>query len=296
MWNSFCVAYTKYTPRNVMIQDVCSSWICHGEQSACHVVYYRRGYIPVCARLTYVSFKASESGHFIFMGVTRCRRSFFYLVIRSSLLLLFHTPAFLQSAFLLRADYSEELCSHRPTFHGRQHFTVWTFGAGCASSKLRGHYWLSQANIQRLESAQQTCLRISENIWMCLKVFESLWNYLKAKEILLQCLCFPCCCCCWIELDELSLLTQDFVRRKWYGNLCWTIPIKKSALVRISVKEKMPCRVLFLERNANDVLHERLLITNIETSCWTVQNVERSSALVCLIWNCALSLTWKPWY
>ena len=77
MWNSFCVAYTKYTPRNVMIQDVCSSWICHGEQSACHLVYYRRGYIPVCARLTYVSFKASESGHFIFMGVTRCRRSFF---------------------------------------------------------------------------------------------------------------------------------------------------------------------------------------------------------------------------
>ena len=204
MWNSFCVAYTKYTPRNVMIQDVCSSWICHGEQSAYHLVYYRRGYIPVCARLTYVSFKASESGHFIFMGVTRCRRSFFYLVIRSSLLLLFHTPAFLQSAFLLRADYSEELCSHRPTFHGRQHFTVWTFGAGCASSKLRGHYWLSQANIQRLESAQQTCLRISENIWMCLKVFESLWNYLKAKEILLQCLCFPCCCCCWIELDEPS--------------------------------------------------------------------------------------------
>ena len=61
-----------------MIQDVYSSWICHGEQSACHVVYYRRGYIPVCARLTYVSFKASESGHFIFMGVTRCR--FFYLV------------------------------------------------------------------------------------------------------------------------------------------------------------------------------------------------------------------------
>ena len=290
MWNSFCVAYTKNTPRNVMIQDVCSSWICHAEQSACHVVYYRRGYIPVCARLTYVSFKASESGHFIFMGVTRCRRSFFYLVIRSSLLRLFHTPAFLQSAFLLRADYSEELCSHRPTFHGRQHFTVWTFGAGCASSKLRGHYWLSQANIQRLESAQQTCLRISENIWMCLKVFENLWNYLKAKEILLQCLCFPCCYCCLIELDELSLLTQDFVRRKWYGNLCWTIPIKKSALMRISVKEKMPCRVLFLERNANDVLHERLLITNIETSCWTVQNVERSSALVCLILNCALSL------
>ena len=36
------MAYTKYKPRNVMIQDVYSSWICHGEQSACHVVYYRR--------------------------------------------------------------------------------------------------------------------------------------------------------------------------------------------------------------------------------------------------------------
>ena len=44
--------------------------------------------------------------------------------------------------------------------------------------------------------------RISENIWMCLRVFESLWNNFKAKEILLQCLGFPCCCCCWIKLDE----------------------------------------------------------------------------------------------
>ena len=210
-----------------MIQDVYSSWICHGEQSAFHVVYYRRGYIPVCARLTYVSFKASESGHFIFMGVTRCRRSFFYLVIRSSLLLLFHTPAFLQSAFLLRADYSEELCSHRPTFHSRQHFTVWTFGAGCASSKLRGHYWLSQANIQRLESAQQTCLRISENIWMCLKVFESLWKYLKASEITWKQKRFSWSACVFlavvaVELNwtnhphtvDKILLAQDSIRRK----------------------------------------------------------------------------------
>ena len=42
----------------------------------------------------------------------------FYLVISSSLLLKFYTPAFLQSACLLSADYSEELCSHRSTFHG----------------------------------------------------------------------------------------------------------------------------------------------------------------------------------
>ena len=58
----------------------------------------------------------------------------FYLpvVMRSSLLLRFYTLAFLQSACLLSADYSEELCSHRSTF--------------------------------QFESAQQTCLRISENI------------------------------------------------------------------------------------------------------------------------------------
>ena len=37
-----CVAYTNCKPRNVMIQDI-YPWICHGEQSACHVVYYRRG-------------------------------------------------------------------------------------------------------------------------------------------------------------------------------------------------------------------------------------------------------------
>ena len=94
----------------------------------------------------------------------------FYLVIRSSLLLRFYKPAFLQSACLLAADYSEELCSHRPTF--------------------------------QFESAHQTCLRISENIWKCLKVFERLWSYLKAKQTLL-CLRCPCCCCS-IELDEPS--------------------------------------------------------------------------------------------
>ena len=42
----------------------------------------------------------------------------FNLVIPSSLLLRFHMPAFLQSACLLSADYSEELCFHRSTFHG----------------------------------------------------------------------------------------------------------------------------------------------------------------------------------
>ena len=38
-------------------------WICHGEQSACHVVYYRRIWVPVYAWLSYLSFKASESNY-----------------------------------------------------------------------------------------------------------------------------------------------------------------------------------------------------------------------------------------
>ena len=63
--------------------------------------------------------RSFKSDHFAMVAVTRCRRSFFfYLVLRSSLLLRFHTPAFLQSTCLLSADYSVELCSHRPTFHG----------------------------------------------------------------------------------------------------------------------------------------------------------------------------------
>ena len=104
-------------------------WICHGEQNACHVVYYCRRQVPVYAWLSYLSFKASESDHFAMVAVTRCRRSFFYLVFRSSLLLRSHTLAFLQSACLQSTDYSVELCSHR------QHFMVQSFSAGRATLK-----------------------------------------------------------------------------------------------------------------------------------------------------------------
>ena len=38
----FCVAFTKCNPHNAMAQDI-YSWICHGKQNACHVVYYPRG-------------------------------------------------------------------------------------------------------------------------------------------------------------------------------------------------------------------------------------------------------------
>ena len=52
-------------------------WIYHGEQSACHVVYYRRRWVLVYAQLSYLSFKASESIHFAMVAVTHCQRSFF---------------------------------------------------------------------------------------------------------------------------------------------------------------------------------------------------------------------------
>ena len=35
-----------------------------------------------------------------------------------------------------------------------------------------------------------------------------------------------------------------------------------------------------LERDVYDVLFECVLLTNVETSCWTIQNVERSEVLV----------------
>ena len=37
-----CMSYTKCKPHNTMIQ-ASYSWIYHGEQSACHLVYYPRG-------------------------------------------------------------------------------------------------------------------------------------------------------------------------------------------------------------------------------------------------------------
>ena len=34
-----------------------------------------------------------------------------------------------------------------------------------------------------------------------------------------------------------------------------------------------------MERDVNDVLFECVLLTNVETSCWTIQNVERSEVM-----------------
>ena len=116
--NCFCVVYTKCKPHYVMVQDTYSlldlSWwterLSHG------LLLSKMGSSLCSSKLP--KLQSSESNHFAMVAVTRCQRSFFYLVFHSSFLLRFHTPAFLQSACLLSADYSMELCSHRPTFHG----------------------------------------------------------------------------------------------------------------------------------------------------------------------------------
>ena len=94
-------------------------WIYHGEQSACHVVYYRQRWVLVCARLSYLSFKASESNHFRKGGCNTLSKIIFFIQFFIHLFCLDFTHRLsLQSACLLSADYSMELCSHRPTFHG----------------------------------------------------------------------------------------------------------------------------------------------------------------------------------
>ena len=158
------------------------------------------------------------------LNTARYRRYLFYLVIRSSLLLRFYMPAFLQSACLLSVDYSEELCSHRSTF--------------------------------QFESAQQTGFGISENVWKCVKAFERLWSYLKAIETLL-CLCCPCRCC-WIELDEPSThswqesasSSQDNLFSSEVSTVIWESQLnnndQESALMTISLKQKLLCRVSWI--------------------------------------------------
>ena len=116
--NCFCVVYTSCKPLYVMVRDTYSSldlswWT---EHLLCGSLLSKIGSSLCSAKLP--KLQASESERFAMVAVTRCRRSFFYLVLYSSLFLRFHTPAFLQSACLLSADYSMELCSHRPTFHG----------------------------------------------------------------------------------------------------------------------------------------------------------------------------------
>ena len=121
---------------------------------------------------------------------------------------------------------------------------------------------------------------------------------MKAKEILLQCLCFPCC---WIKLDEPFIRSwQESANPRFrLKYVIWESLLKITdqnlALMTIFFEEKMLCCVSSLEYNANDVSDECLLIGNMETSCWTTRNGEWNGVLVCLTWNYGLSLTWKPW-
>ena len=114
----FCVAYTKCKPRYVMIQDI-YSWLDLSRWTE----RLSRGSLSSKIGSSLRSAKLRKLQSFRKRpvcndGCNTLSKIVFYLVFSSSLLLRLHMPAFLQSASLLSANYSVELCSHRPTFHG----------------------------------------------------------------------------------------------------------------------------------------------------------------------------------
>ena len=116
--NCFCVVYTSCKPRYVMVRDTYSSldlswWT---ERLSCGLLLSKIGSSLCSAKLP--KLQSFRKRPFCNGGCNTLSKIVFYLVLHSSLFLRFHTPAFLQSACLLSADYSMELCSHRPTFHG----------------------------------------------------------------------------------------------------------------------------------------------------------------------------------
>ena len=118
-YNCFCVVYTNCKPRYVMIQDTYSlldlSW--WTERWSRGLLSSKIGSSLCSAKLP--KLQSFRKRPFCNGGCnTLSKIVFFNLVFHSSLLLRFHTLAFLQSACLLNADYSMEFCSHRQTIHG----------------------------------------------------------------------------------------------------------------------------------------------------------------------------------
>ena len=114
--NCFCVVYTKCKPRYFIIQDTyslldLSRWT---ERLSRGLLSLKIGSSLCSAKLP--KLQSFRKRPFCNGGCNTLSK--IYLVFHSSLLLRFHTPAFLQSACLLGADYSVELSSDRPTFHG----------------------------------------------------------------------------------------------------------------------------------------------------------------------------------
>ena len=68
----------------------------------------------------------------VFFRLRGCLLWLTFAVRHYTLLLRFHAPALLQSACLLSADYSEDMCSHRSTFHG---LDLW-----CRLRHINSHY------------------------------------------------------------------------------------------------------------------------------------------------------------
>ena len=117
--NCFCVVYTKCKPCYVMIQDTYSSLdLSQWTEHLSHGLLSLKIASSLCsAKLpklqSFWKWPFCNGGCNMLLKIV-----FFNLVFHSSLLLRFHMMAFLQLACLLSADYSVELYSHRPTFHG----------------------------------------------------------------------------------------------------------------------------------------------------------------------------------
>ena len=78
-----------------------------------------------------------------------------------------------------------------------------------------------------------------------------------------------------------------FKNRSWRFKRLWGCQFNNigpgSAVMTTLLKNKaglVTYERTILERDVNDVLFECVLLTNVETSCWTIQNVERSEVLV----------------
>ena len=116
--NCFCVVYTKCKPCYVMIADTYSSLdLSQWTEHLSHGLLSLKIASSLCsAKLP--KLQSFWKWPFCNGGCNMLLKIVFYLVFHSSLLLRFHMTAFLQLACLLSADYSMELYSHRPTFHG----------------------------------------------------------------------------------------------------------------------------------------------------------------------------------
>ena len=70
----------------------------------------------------------------------------------------------------------------------------------------------------------------------------------------------------WTTLSNMGIFVEQYRSRISHDNF-------------LKIKDALSFSDRFWN-NADDVIHECFLFTNIETNCWTIQNMKRSSVLV----------------